>query len=200
MVLRHSGQMAIEAMTLISKALTKMEVGELSILSFGERVRLLHPFDQPFTSNSGPRVLSMFTFNQEKTNVLSLLETAVPLLETQRTRDTRGRFMQVIFIISDGSIQQDREKIQRWIREAFNKHIMLVFIIMDDNPNRLESILEVQSIKRVKKGNKYALVKTSYLDSFPFPYYLVLQDIAHLPEVMADALRQWFELLNQTAP
>ena len=33
-----------------------------------------------------------------------------------------------------------------------------------------------------------------YLDTFPFPYYLILRDMSALPNVLGDALRQWFEL------
>ena len=35
----------------------------------------------------------------------------------------------------------------------------------------------------------------SYLESFPFPYYVVLRDPADLPETLADALRQWIEII-----
>ena len=35
---------------------------------------------------------------------------------------------------------------------------------------------------------------TQYLDSFPFPYYIVLQDVAALPRTLADLMRQWFQL------
>ncbi len=35
---------------------------------------------------------------------------------------------------------------------------------------------------------------SSYLDSFPFPYYVVLRDLAALPRTLADLLRQWVEL------
>ena len=33
-----------------------------------------------------------------------------------------------------------------------------------------------------------------YLDTFPFPFYVVLRDIAALPATLADLLRQWFQL------
>ena len=46
-------QLAYESLTLISKALTQLEVGELSVVSFGDQVRLLHPFDKPFSDESG---------------------------------------------------------------------------------------------------------------------------------------------------
>ena len=42
-------------------------------------------------------------------------------------------------------------------------------------------------------------VKTpSYLEDYPFPYYVILNGVAELPEVLSDALRQWFEFLQTT--
>ena len=35
-----------------------------------------------------------------------------------------------------------------------------------------------------------------WIDSFPFPYYLVLRELSALPQILADALRQWFEILK----
>lgn len=40
------------------------------------------------------------------------------------------------------------------------------------------------------------MARRAYLDSFPFPYYVILRDIAGLPVVLSDALRQWIELHN----
>ena len=36
----------------------------------------------------------------------------------------------------------------------------------------------------------------SYLDMFPFPFYLVLKEIKSMPAVLGDALQQWFQLIN----
>lgn len=36
----------------------------------------------------------------------------------------------------------------------------------------------------------------SYMDSFPFPFYVILRDINSLPNTLGDALRQWFELVT----
>jgi len=33
-----------------------------------------------------------------------------------------------------------------------------------------------------------------YLDGYPFPCYVVLRDVEELPETLASALRQWFEV------
>jgi midasin (ATPase involved in ribosome maturation) len=52
----HAGQLACEAMTLIAKALSQLEVGELSIANFGESIKILHPFEQPFSNQAGANV------------------------------------------------------------------------------------------------------------------------------------------------
>lgn len=41
-------------------------------------------------------------------------------------------------------------------------------------------------------GGKPVFAK--YMDSFPFPFYIVLRETAALPRTLADLLRQWFEL------
>lgn len=41
------------------------------------------------------------------------------------------------------------------------------------------------------------LVLNTYLDNYPFPLYIILNHIEALPETLADALRQWFELLQR---
>jgi midasin len=39
---------------------------------------------------------------------------------------------------------------------------------------------------------------TPYMDSFAFPFYIILRQIDNLPGVLADALRQWFELTSRS--
>lgn len=36
----------------------------------------------------------------------------------------------------------------------------------------------------------------SYLEDFPFPYYVIVRDLNQLPTVLSEAMRQWFELVN----
>ena len=35
-----------------------------------------------------------------------------------------------------------------------------------------------------------------YLEDFPFPYYLAIEELHTLPEILSDALKQWFELIR----
>jgi midasin len=39
------------------------------LCSFGETVKLLHPFTEPFSNQAGARILQNFTFEQKQTDV-----------------------------------------------------------------------------------------------------------------------------------
>lgn len=53
MVKNNSEELAFESLALISKALGILEAGELAVMSFGERVNILHPLGEAFTERSG---------------------------------------------------------------------------------------------------------------------------------------------------
>src|SRR5690606_39066182 len=59
--------------------------------------------------------------------------------------------------------------------------------------SRVDSILDTTRVVRDAKSGSWQTV--SYLEDYPFPYYIILRDTHTLPEVLGDALRQWFELL-----
>lgn len=72
--------------------------------------------------------------------------------------------------------------------------IFIVFIILDD-PKSANSILDIK-VPVFKSGGGMPEIK-SYIEEFPFPFYLLLRDINSLPHVLSDALKQWFELVTQ---
>jgi len=44
-----------------------------------------------------------------------------------------------------------------------------------------------------------APVFAKYLDTFPFPFYILLRDVQALPRTLAGLLRQWLELVSNMA-
>lgn len=68
--------------------------------------------------------------------------------------------------------------------------VLLAFIILDNPDN---SLLDMRSV-RFANGKPEL---TSYLEAFPFPYYIVLRDISDLPHTLADLLRQWIQLSSR---
>ncbi len=60
------GGFALEAVTLLARALAWLEVGQLGVLRFGgtDHVRVLHALDAPFSDAHGPGILSSLRFDQ----------------------------------------------------------------------------------------------------------------------------------------
>ncbi|EFC46939.1 midasin [Naegleria gruberi] len=194
----HAGQMACEALTLISRAMSQLEVGQLGVVSFGEKMKLLHPFEKPFTDETGAEILSQFTFKQNQTQIVNFLSDTIQLMENYKSMEfsNNSEQYQLAFIISDGRMLE-RDRIVKLVREGQEKKILFVFILID-NPNPKDSILNVKSINSTSDP-KQPLTFSYYIEKFPFPFYIILRDIQTLPEVLADALRQYFELINLTA-
>lgn len=98
-----------------------------------------------------------------------------------------GTLHQLVLVVADGRFHE-KEALKRAVREAASKPGVLYAFIVLDNPNN--SILDMQTVSFV--NGKPAFSK--YMDTFPFPFYIVLRDIAALPRTLADLMRQWFEL------
>ncbi|KAG0241019.1 AAA ATPase midasin [Mortierella sp. GBA43] len=192
----HSIQLAYESLALISKALSQLEVGEIGIMSFGERVDLLHPFDQPFTGEAGARVLQRLGFDQTKTKVEEMMKTSIELLQHAKMNQSGAarsqELWQLQIIISDG-ICDKHESLKALVRQAAEHQIMLIFVILDNKPEK--SIMKMQTPRFSAVGGEWKMTMGTYLETFPFDYYVVLQNINSLPETLADALRQYFSFV-----
>jgi midasin len=209
----HSVHLAYQTLALVSKALTLLEVGDVGVVKFGESVDLLHGFDGvPFNDQVGSTVMGSFSFSQRATNVLSLVETSLKLLEEARERRVTGSstaadLWQLEIIISDG-ICQDHDKLKAMLRKAEEQRIMVVFIVIDSlysnvsghtgvslesNETTHNSILSMSQVAYKNIDGKMELQMQRYLDSFPFEYYVVLRNVEALPEVLVATLKQFFE-------
>mmetsp|Transcript_37231 Transcript_37231/g.87008 ORF Transcript_37231/g.87008 Transcript_37231/m.87008 type:complete len:606 (-) Transcript_37231:376-2193(-) len=191
-----AGGLACEALALLCGALTRLEVGQLAVVSFAEAVQLLHPFERPFSPEAGAHMLSRFTFAQRHTNMVALLEAVVCTLQLAREQQSGAAAdqMQLVIIVSDGRRSPSWGQPAQWVQRAADAHVLLCFIIID-SASAKDSILELQSVSY--PNGKLTICK--YMDSFPFPYYVVLRDLQALPQVLSDALRQWFELSSSRA-
>ena len=54
------------------------------------------------------------------------------------------------------------------------------------------SILEVKTV--IYEDGKPKM--KPFIDDYPLPYYILLRDMRALPAYLADALRQWFQLVT----
>ncbi|KLT40914.1 hypothetical protein CC85DRAFT_321131 [Cutaneotrichosporon oleaginosum] len=223
----HSVHLAYQTLALVSQALTKLEVGQVSIARFGEGVDVLHEFsDAGFSDADGAKVMRAFKFNQHRTDVAALLERTLSYLAESRAKNAGASapdLWQLQIIISDG-VCQDHNRLRTLLRRALEERVMVVFLVVDNldagqgssplsttantpagsgantpimAPPR-RSILSMQSITPTLINGKPDFVMTRYLDSFPFEFYVVLRDVEALPGVLADTLRQWMARVSQS--
>jgi midasin len=219
-----ASSLALKTLTLVTRSLAMLEVGEVSVVGFGDQVNVAHDFDKPFTSEAGVRVFEQFGFDASKTNVRGLVDRSLELFKDARSMGSSSAgedLWQLMLIVSDG-ICDSHAEIQRLVRKAHEDRVMIVFIIIDstapapvvapvptpsDNPAAQPSapvvkemdktsILDLQSVEITKEGK---VVRWKYMERFPFRYYLVVRDVRELPGVLAGALRQWFGEVAGTA-
>ncbi|KAI5117001.1 hypothetical protein M0805_002669 [Coniferiporia weirii] len=207
----HSIHLAFQTLALVSKALNRLEVGDLAIASFGEATQMLHGFDDgPFTDQTGTKVVEAFKFQQTATDVHSLLRTSVDVLSKGRERrasSSSSDLWQLEIIISDG-ICQDHEELRAIMRKAEEEHILIVFIVIDahsdpslsgpvSEASRLQnSIVHMNQATYRTVNGRPELHMQRYLDSFPFEFFVILKNVEALPDVLADTLRQFFERIS----
>ncbi|XVE88663.1 hypothetical protein DITRI_Ditri19aG0087500 [Diplodiscus trichospermus] len=199
------GEVAIKALVTVCRAMSQLEVGNLAVASFGKKgnIRLLHDFDQPFSGESGVKMISSLTFKQENTitdePVLDLLTFLNKKLDAAvanaRLSSGQNPLQQLVLIIGDGRLHE-KEKLKRCVRDVLSSKRMVAFLILDSLE---ESIMDLQEVIPIQdKNNQFKISVSKYLNSFPFPYYVVLRNIEALPKTLADLLRQWFELMQNS--
>jgi midasin len=206
----HSVHLAYQTLALVSQAMNKLEVGQVAIAKFGESVDILHPFGTGFTDADGAKVVDAFKFDQNRTDVVKLVERTLTFLAESRQNQpssSNADLWQLQIIISDG-VCQDHAKLRRLLRRALEERVMIVFIVIDSlhttttGPNTAgagrTSILSMQTVEYKNVGGEMQLEMTRYLDTFPFEFFVVLRDVEALPGVLADTLRQWMARVSQS--
>ncbi|XP_034383470.1 midasin isoform X2 [Cyclopterus lumpus] len=198
MVDNHSKQLAFESLSVIVNALTLLEVGQVSVCSFGEQVQLLHPFQQQFNDDSGARILRLCQFQQKKTRIAQFLDTSTNMFLAARQQipgSLNSETAQLLVIVSDGRglFLEGKERVMAAVRAARSANVFIIFVALD-NPNSRDSILDIKV--PIFKGPGELPEIRSYMEEFPFPFYVILRDVNALPETLSDALRQWFELVT----
>ncbi|XP_028728584.1 LOW QUALITY PROTEIN: midasin [Peromyscus leucopus] len=197
MVDNHTKQLAFESLAVIGNALTLLEVGQIAVCSFGESVKLLHPFHEQFGDSSGSQILRLCKFQQRKTKIAQFLESAARMFAAAQklAQNVSPETAQLLLIVSDGRglFLEGKDRVLAAVQAAQNANIFVIFVVLD-NPNSRDSILDIKV--PIFKGPGEMPEIRSYMEEFPFPFYIILRDVNALPETLSDALRQWFELVT----
>ncbi len=191
--------MAFSAVAVLARSLGLLESGQLGVVRFGEEAEVVHPFEEAWTEGSGARLLGRFTFAQRSTRMAHLLDFSTAVLGEGRERTpTSGtlapELAQLLLIVSDGRgvCHQGSEVVGKAVRRAREENVFILFLVVD-NPEHKDSILDTRLALFGPQGQ---VTLDRYMDHFPFPFYIILRDLAALPAVLSDGLRQWFELVT----
>ncbi|KAI9830097.1 MAG: hypothetical protein M1826_005090 [Phylliscum demangeonii] len=204
----RAGELAFETLVMVARSMAMLEVGQVCVVAFGEDVKVAHSFETSLSGLAAGDIFQHFSFRQRRTDVRALLARSLDLFRDARASGAQASSSadpwQLQLIISDGICDQ-HAAIRQLVRQAREERIMVVFIIVDNGDRGTDakgmsgSILDMTAAKFEREftgsGDEGGAVKLKlerYLDSFPFPYYLVLRDAKELPAVLASALRQWF--------
>ncbi|KAI6359331.1 hypothetical protein MCOR25_007092 [Pyricularia grisea] len=200
------GALALESLVMVSRALNMLEVGQVGVLGFGSSVFVAHELAEPFsTLDAGARVLQNFCFKQDGTDVALLMRRIIDHFTTARLQSSSSSgqqdLWQLALVMSDGlTPSSTHDRIRRLLREAMEERIMVVFIVMDDptaTGKKGDSVLDLKEAKFVKdEAGNSRVVLERYLDTFPFPYYLIVHHLDDLPNALAGLLRTWFAEVN----
>ncbi|CAF3258539.1 unnamed protein product [Rotaria sp. Silwood2] len=185
-------RLALESLILLGQTLNLLDVGQFGIVSFGQFIKILQPLSQTFNHQNGIQILQQLKFDQTKTLLADLMESVTYTFSKEKVQ-TSNPLSQLLIILSDGRglTVSGKDRLLKSVRHAMSQNIFVVFVILDNiNHEKSSSIFQIN--EAIFVGDKVEF--RSYLDSFPFPYYLVIQNLEMLPRALIDVLRQFLEL------
>ncbi|RNA05395.1 midasin-like [Brachionus plicatilis] len=123
-----------------------------------------------------------------------MLDTSIGLfLDTS----SKTAVSKLLIILSDGRgvFYEGIEKVKSSVQRALVEGIFIVFVILDITGTSTSSIYDIK-MPVYSPGNPIPAIK-SYMENFPFPFYICLRDVNSLPMVMIEALKQWFDMSHK---
>ena len=152
---------------------------------------MVHELKSTFGIEDGANVMAKFDFSDQKTGVVDLLRTGRAMYSTASS----GPVSKLLIIVSDGKgiTNEGKDKVLEAVRATRAANVFVVYVIVEAEGSA-QSVLDQRTVVYDAAGGIKGF--DSYMEHFPFPFYIILRDIKNLPRVLSDALRQWFELVS----
>lgn len=139
----NSKELTLQAISLVSQALTLLESGKLSVVSFGETPKVLLKYNEQF---NGPSLFKSLDFCQNKTRVAELLDFS--RIMNQNSSADGGLFEHLLIILSDGRniFSEGDKKVRTAIKRARLQRMFIIYIIIDNPTNKVIYKKKIMSI------------------------------------------------------
>ena len=183
---KNVGYFALEALTTFAIALNKLEVGEVMISAIRNGMTELHPFNKPFTSSEGPKLISNmgFNFSDQVSADFGLAKFMRESIDSF-SKDERHK---ICFVISDGRFNKD--VVRPFCLESEEAGLLYIYIILDCDDKK--SIMNYRTSKVEKVDGKTKVSIQNYLEDFPFRNYIIVKDMRELTGIIASIMRDYF--------
>eukprot|EP00915_Cephaloidophora_sp_WS-2016_P006904 GHVH01009313.1.p1 GENE.GHVH01009313.1~~GHVH01009313.1.p1 ORF type:complete len:5962 (+),score=1014.85 GHVH01009313.1:48-17933(+) len=197
---------ALEALFTICHSLTRLEVGELCVLSFGNETETLVPLSPASFDNSvamslleklkfSPAAPKTSTTDTGGTRTLSPFDHALPELFSHIIDGadsfsdfSGGQASRLLIVLTDGRF--NKAVVPPFVDGLKRRGIIPLMVCTDD------SITKFRSISYSPAGK---LRTTHYLEEFPFDHFVIVKSPEDLVPLLGDALQAWVGLVSDSA-
>lgn len=182
------GKLALFSLAILSKAITKAQVGELFIAKIENGMKLLNE-TQIRSDFENEALLNQFDFmfQEEKSMDLSISSF---ISDSWRKMFKVSDKKKICFIISDG--RTNCNIVRKTMLDEEIRDVIYFFIILDSQEWD-KSILNYQVTEtRMEEGELKVDIRP-FLQDFPFEHYVVLKDVNQLSSTIVKVLLEYFE-------
>lgn len=134
----NSKMLTLQAISLVSQALTLLESGRLSIVSFGESPQIILNHSEQF---DGPKLVNALNFEQNQSRIGELLNfiRIANLEEGSVGTSDNGIFENLLLIMSDGRniFSEGEQDVRNAVKLARLQRVFIVYIIIDNPENKV---------------------------------------------------------------
>lgn len=134
----NTKELTLQAISLVSQALTLLESGCLSILGFGERPKIILNHSEQF---DGSTLVHSLNFEENQSRIAELLDFVRFASEQNQSASDNGIFENLLIILSDGRniFSEGEKKVRNSIKSARQQKIFIIYIIVDNPENKVSA-------------------------------------------------------------
>ena len=141
----NSKELTLQTISLVSQALTLLESGKLSVVSFGEACSVLLKYNDQF---NGPKLVNSLNFDQNKTRIADLLD-FTRVMTQEDASSSNALFEHLMIILSDGRniFSEGEKRVKNAIKMARLQRMFLIYIIIDNPDNKVSFLVPILDFK-----------------------------------------------------
>lgn len=132
----NSKDLTLQAISLVSQALTLLESGRLNVMSFGESPKILLKHSDQF---DGAKLINSLNFEQNQSRIAELLDFVRTFNAEDTSSSDNGIFENLLLVLSDGRniFSEGEKKVKNSVKLARLQRIFVVYVIIDNPENKV---------------------------------------------------------------